>query len=183
MKNSNIPSLLLAGLFVMSSMGQACSAPLGSHVAAKTSSNKTTITDAAAKETTTTSKTATKKAEGKILPPAEEDVSWTPAGSNSRLSVFYDAHSLKYNKNTGVITAWTKWEYKSTGPEGLKAVWLLSHYDVRVKVFSDLYFVNYSSGGKVLKEGPAPDQSWAPISVNTLGEDVRAALNNYLISH
>lgn len=68
MKNPKVLSLLLAGLFIMPSMEQAFSAPLGAHVAAKTTASKTTAPDAVAKDTTVTTKTVAKKAEEKILP-------------------------------------------------------------------------------------------------------------------
>ena len=164
MKNTKLLSILCAGLFTFIPTGQALMAPLGSRV----------INSEAKAET---------KTEGKVVPPAENQTAWTPAGSNSKLLTYYDANSLKYDQNTGIITAWTKWVYKSAGGVSPKTVLLLSRYDVRIKVFADLYYINYNSAGTVLKEGPAADQSWANISPNTLGEDMRTALNNYLVSH
>lgn len=174
MTKTKILSMLCAGLFTLLPTGQALMAPLN----VQTTKQRT---NSSAVLTTTESK---KKAEEKVIPPAEAQTAWTPAGSNSKLLTYYDANSLKYDKNTGIITAWTKWVYKSAGtPTSLKTVLLLSRYDVRVKVFADLYYINYAGNGTILKEGPASDQSWSPISINTLGEDMQTALNNYLISH
>lgn len=203
MKKAKIVSILCAGLFTLYPTGHAFMSPLETKtgksttkVAAKAADSTVTASVKTTKPTTATAvqntkptpttaseKTDTKKAEEKVIPPAENQASWTPAGANSKLLTYYDANSLKYDKDSGIITAWTKWVYKAGTPTGVKTVLLLSHYDVRVKVFADLYYINYSGLGTVLKEGPAADQSWVTISVNTLGEDMRIALNNYLISH
>lgn len=173
MTKTKILSLLCAGLFTLLPTGQALMAPLNVH----TTKQKT---NSSAVLTTTESK---KKAEEKVIPPAETQTAWTPAGSSSKLASYYDANSLKYDQKTGIITAWTKWVYTTSASDRVKTVLLLSQYDVRIKVFADLYYLNYDAKGILLKEGPAPDTSWSPISMNTLGEDMRTALNNYLISH
>ena len=173
MTKTKILSMLCAGLFTLLPTGRALMAPLN----VQTTKQRT---NSSAVLTTTESK---KKAEEKVIPPAETQTAWTPAGSSSKLASYYDANSLKYDQKTGIITAWTKWVYTTSASDRVKTVLLLSQYDVRIKVFADLYYLNYDAKGILLKEGPAPDTSWSPISMNTLGEDMRTALNNYLISH
>jgi hypothetical protein len=180
MTKTKIFSIICAGFFTFLPAGHALMAP----TTTPTIRQRLTAASKDNSRSTTPAKADTKKAEEKVIPPAEAQTAWTPAGSNSKLLTYYDANSLKYDKNTGIITAWTKWVYKSAGtPTSLKTVLLLSRYDVRVKVFADLYYINYAGNGTILKEGPASDQSWSPISINTLGEDMQTALNNYLISH
>lgn len=173
MKNVKILGILCTAFFAILPTNTALQAPLDSHM-----TKQLTVITAQMPE-----KTVAKKTEEKIIPPAVEQMDWISVGANSKLAAFYDTNSLKYDTKNGIITAWTKWVYKGGGPDGVKYVLLLSQYDVRVKTYSDLYFLNYTGENKLLKEGPAPDKSWAPIFVNTLGEDMRIALNNYLISH
>ena len=185
--------MLCAGLFTLLPTGQALMAPLNVQTTKQKTNSSAVLTPtirqrltAASKDnskSTTPAKADTKKAEEKVIPPAETQTAWTPAGSSSKLASYYDANSLKYDQKTGIITAWTKWVYTTSASDRVKTVLLLSQYDVRIKVFADLYYLNYDAKGILLKEGPAPDTSWSPISMNTLGEDMRTALNNYLISH
>jgi len=108
---------------------------------------------------------------------------WTQAGTNSQLIVYFDEKNLQYNKKTGIITTWTKWEYKSAPPKAAKAIYLLSQYDIRLKTYTNLKQLNASATGEALSYHTYAVPTWQTISKGTLGEDICTALNNYFMTH
>ena len=126
--------------------------------------------------------TAASKAKDIIIPPAEEASSWEQVSYNDKLKVYIETRSLKYDKNTGIITAWTKYTYNLSRSDNVREVLLLSKYDVRMKTCADLYFFNYGRNKNLLKSGPSQDQSWFSLAEGTVGEDILQVLNNYLIA-
>ena len=108
---------------------------------------------------------------------------WTQAGINSQLLVYFDEKNLQYNKKTGIITTWTKWEYKSALPRATKNIYLLSQYDIRLKTYANLKQLNTSAAGEALSYHTYTTPTWQTISKGTLGEDICTALNNYFLAH
>ncbi len=114
-------------------------------------------------------------------PPSEEAAAWTLVGSNSSYEVYYDTRSLQYDEKTGIITIWNKWVRK--GAMGTaKTILLQSRYDVRLRVVSDLVQYTYNGLGQETGREQVADQSWYPLSPNTLGMELCQALKGYLLN-
>lgn len=114
-------------------------------------------------------------------PPSEESAAWTLVGGNSSYEVYYDTRSLQYDEKTGIITIWNKWVRK--GAMGTaKTILLQSRYDVRLRVVSDLVQYTYNGLGQETGQEKVADQSWYPLSPNTLGMELCQALKGYLLN-
>lgn len=114
-------------------------------------------------------------------PPSEESAAWTLVGGNSSYEVYYDTRSLQYDEKTGIITIWNKWVRK--GAMGTaKTILLQSRYDVRLRVVSDLVQYTYNGLGQETGQEKVADQSWYPLSPNTLGMELCQALEGYLLN-
>ena len=114
-------------------------------------------------------------------PPSEEAAAWTLVGGNSSYEVYYDTRSLQYDEKTGIITIWNKWVRK--GAMGTaKTILLQSRYDVRLRVVSDLVQYTYNGLGQETGQEKVADQSWYPLSPNTLGMELCQALKGYLLN-
>lgn len=114
-------------------------------------------------------------------PPSEESAAWTLVGGNSSYEVYYDTRSLQYDEKTGIITIWNKWVRK--GAMGTaKTILLQSRYDVRLRVVSDLVQYTYNGLGQGTGQEKVADQSWYPLSPNTLGMELCQALKGYLLN-
>ena len=114
-------------------------------------------------------------------PPSEESAAWTLVGGNSSYEVYYDTRSLQYDEKTGIITIWNKWVRK--GAMGTaKTILLQSRYDVRLRVVSDLVQYTYNGLGQETSREQVADQSWYPLSPNTLGMELCQALKGYLLN-
>ena len=114
-------------------------------------------------------------------PPSEESAAWTLVGGNSSYEVYYDTRSLQYDEKTGIITIWNKWVRK--GAMGTaKTILLQSRYDVRLRVVSDLVQYTYNGLGQETGQEKVADQSWYPLSPNTLGMALCQALKGYLLN-
>ena len=94
-----------------------------------------------------------------------------------------DEKNIQYDKKTGIITTWTKWERKNAGPQGAKYTYLLSQYDIRLKTYANLKQLNASAQGGTLSAGAAADTAWHTINQGTLGEDICLALNKYFLAN
>ncbi|MDD6287036.1 hypothetical protein [Acidaminococcus fermentans] len=102
-------------------------------------------------------------------------------GGNSSYEVYYDTRSLQYDEKTGIITIWNKWVRK--GAMGTaKTILLQSRYDVRLRVVSDLVQYTYNGLGQETGQEKVADQSWYPLSPNTLGMELCQALKGYLLN-
>ena len=134
----------------------------------------------AAKSIPATKVTPATKAAPIVLPATTQ---WTLAGNNSHFIVSFDEKNLKYDKKTGIITAWTKWESKSAGSKQAKYIYLLSQYDIRLKTYANLQQINTLATGEVLSAGKVSDTSWHTVTLGTLGEDICTALNNYFLAN
>lgn len=114
-------------------------------------------------------------------PPSEESAAWNLVGGNSSYEVYYDTRSLQYDEKTGIITIWNKWVRK--GAMGTaKTILLQSRYDVRLRVVSDLVQYTYNGLGQETGQEKVADQSWYPLSPNTLGMELCQALKGYLLN-
>lgn len=114
-------------------------------------------------------------------PPSEDAAAWTLVGGNSSYEVYYDTRSLQYDEKTGIITIWNKWVQK--GAVGTaKTILLQSRYDVRLRVVSDLVQYTYNGLGQETGQEKVADQSWYPLSPNTLGMELCQALKGYLLN-
>ena len=114
-------------------------------------------------------------------PPSEDAAAWTLVGGNSSYEVYYDTRSLQYDEKTGIITIWNKWVRK--GAMGTaKTILLQSRYDVRLRVVSDLVQYTYNGLGQETGQEKVADQSWYPLSPNTLGMELCQALKGYLLN-
>ena len=114
-------------------------------------------------------------------PPSGESAAWTLVGGNSSYEVYYDTRSLQYDEKTGIITIWNKWVRK--GAMGTaKTILLQSRYDVRLRVVSDLVQYTYNGLGQETGQEKVADQSWYPLSPNTLGMELCQALKGYLLN-
>lgn len=114
-------------------------------------------------------------------PPSEESAAWTLVGGNSSYDVYYDTRSLQYDEKTGIITIWNKWVQK--GAVGTaKTILLQSRYDVRLRVVSDLVQYTYNGLGQETGQEKVADQSWYPLSPDTLGMELCQALKGYLLN-
>ena len=112
---------------------------------------------------------------------SEESAAWTLVGGNSSYEVYYDTRSLQYDEKTGIITIWNKWVRK--GAMGTaKTILLQSRYDVRLRVVSDLVQYTYNGLGQETGQEKVADQSWYPLSPNTLGMELCQALKGYLLN-
>ena len=111
--------------------------------------------------------------------PDKEAAVWQVVASNSRYTVAYDTQSIQYDEKKGILTLWNRWTDRTTGQKTL----LLSQYDVRLRVYSDLYQYVYDGLGNCTRSGKASDASWYPLAPGTLGMALCDALKSYLISH
>lgn len=114
-------------------------------------------------------------------PPSEESAAWTLVGGNSSYEVYYDTRSLQYDEKTGIITIWNKWVQKGAVGTG-RTILLQSKYDVRLRVVSDLVQYTYNGLGQETGQEKVADQSWYPLSPNTLGMELCQALKGYLLN-
>lgn len=114
-------------------------------------------------------------------PPSEDAVAWTLVGGNSSYEVYYDTRSLQYDEKTGIITIWNKWVQKGAVGTG-RTILLQSKYDVRLRVVSDLVQYTYNGLGQETRREKVADQSWYPLSPNTLGMELCQALKGYLLN-
>ncbi len=114
-------------------------------------------------------------------PPSEDAAAWTLVGSNSSYEVYYDTRSLQYDEKTGIITIWNKWVQKGAVGTG-RTILLQSKYDVRLRVVSDLVQYTYNGLGQETGQEKVADQSWYPLSPNTLGMELCQALKGYLLN-
>ncbi|MGN8782601.1 hypothetical protein ACTNE5_10810 [Acidaminococcus fermentans] len=114
-------------------------------------------------------------------PPSEEAAAWTLVGGNSSYDVYYDTRSLQYDEKTGIITIWNKWVQKGAVGTG-RTILLQSKYDVRLRVVSDLVQYTYNGLGQETGRGKVADQSWYPLSPDTLGMELCQALKGYLLN-
>ena len=114
-------------------------------------------------------------------PPSEEAAAWTLVGGNSIYEVYYDTRSLQYDEKTGIITIWNKWVQKGAVGTG-RTILLQSKYDVRLRVVSDLVQYTYNGLGQETGREKVADQSWYPLSPNTLGMELCQALKGYLLN-
>lgn len=114
-------------------------------------------------------------------PPSEESAAWTLVGGNSSYEVYYDTRSLQYDEKTGIITIWNKWVRKDAMGTA-KTILLQSRYDVRLRVVSDLVQYTYNGLGQETGQEKVADQSWYPLSPNTLGMELCQALKGYLLN-
>jgi len=144
-----------------------------------TTQRQTTVGQAAATDLAKQDTSIT-KSPAVVLPAITQ---WTVAGTNSRYIVSFDEKNLKYDKKTGIITTWTKWEAKSASSKSAKYTYLLSQYDIRLKTYANLKQINTLATGETLSAGAAGDTSWHTVNLGTLGEDICTALNNYFLSH
>lgn len=110
--------------------------------------------------------------------PTEEAAAWQDIASNSRYTVAYDTGSIRYDDKTGILTLWNRWTNRQTGEKTL----LLSHYDVRLRVYADLVRYEYDGLGNCTFSGKTGDDSWFPLAPDTLGMALCNALKGYLIS-
>ena len=134
-----------------------------------------------ANNTKTAAPSGTVSQEGLPTPPSEESAAWTLVGGNSSYEVYYDTRSLQYDEKTGIITIWNKWVRK--GAMGTaKTILLQSRYDVRLRVVSDLVQYTYNGLGQETGQEKVADQSWYPLSPNTLGMELCQALKGYLLN-
>lgn len=139
-----------------------------------------------ASDAETASGTATapaQPAEQPPVPPTEETAAWTLAGANSSYEVYYDSRSLQYDEKTGILTLWNKWVKKGTAFTGTRTTLLLSRYDVRLRVCSDLYQYSYNGLGQETGHEKTTDPSWYPLSPHTLGMELCEALKGVLLNH
>ena len=114
-------------------------------------------------------------------PPSEDAAAWTLVGSNSSYEVYYDTRSLQYDEKTGIITIWNKWVQKGAVGTG-RTILLQSKYDVRLRVVSDLVQYTYNELGQETSREQVADQSWYPLSPDTLGMELCQALKGYLLN-
>lgn len=114
-------------------------------------------------------------------PPSEDAAAWTLVGRNSSYEVYYDTRSLQYDEKTGIITIWNKWVQKGAVGTG-RTILLQSKYDVRLRVVSDLVQYTYNGLGQETGQEKVADQSWYPLSPNTLGMELCQALKGYLLN-
>lgn len=114
-------------------------------------------------------------------PPSEDAAAWTLVGGNSSYEVYYDTRSLQYDEKTGIITIWNKWVQKGAVGTG-RTILLQSKYDVRLRVVSDLVQYTYNGLGQETGQEKVTDQSWYPLSPNTLGMELCQALKGYLLN-
>ena len=114
-------------------------------------------------------------------PPSEDAAAWTLVGGNSSYEVYYDTRSLQYDEKTGIITIWNKWVQKGAVGTG-RTILLQSKYDVRLRVVSDLVQYTYNGLGQETGQEKVADQSWYPLSPNTLGMELCQALKGYLLN-
>ncbi len=114
-------------------------------------------------------------------PPSEESAAWTLVGGNSSYEVYYDTRSLQYDEKTGIITIWNKWVQKGAVGTG-RTILLQSKYDVRLRVVSDLVQYTYNGLGQETGREKVADQSWYPLSPDTLGMELCQALKGYLLN-
>ena len=114
-------------------------------------------------------------------PPSEDAAAWTLVGGNSSYEVYYDTRSLQYDEKTGIITIWNKWVQKGAVGTG-RTILLQRKYDVRLRVVSDLVQYTYNGLGQETGQEKVADQSWYPLSPNTLGMELCQALKGYLLN-
>ncbi len=177
-------SLLVAALVYSTPAGTAAVAARP----VKISSPKETVTATAPEKMEFQTVQSTKKAESptsnepkEVMPeaPDKEAAVWQVVASNSRYTVAYDTQSIQYDEKKGILTLWNRWTDRTTGQKTL----LLSQYDVRLRVYSDLYQYVYDGLGNCTRSGKASDASWYPLAPGTLGMALCDALKSYLISH
>lgn len=123
--------------------------------------------------------TSNKPKEVKPEAPDKETAVWQVVASNSRYTVAYDTQSIQYDEKKGILTLWNRWTDRTTGQKTL----LLSQYDVRLRVYSDLFQYVYDGLGNCTRSGKTSDASWYPLAPGTLGMALCDALKSYLISH
>jgi hypothetical protein len=68
-------------------------------------------------------------------------------------------------------------------PQGCVSLLLQSKYDVRLRVVSDLVQYTYNGLGNETGKQKVEDQSWYPLSPNTLGMELCEALKGYLLNN
>lgn len=116
-------------------------------------------------------------------PPTEEAAAWTLVGSNSSYDVYYDSRSIQYDEKIGILTIWNKWVRKGAMGTATRTILLQSKYDVRLRVVSDLVQYTYNGLGNETGKQKVEDQSWYPLSPNTLGMELCEALKGYLLNN
>ena len=134
-----------------------------------------------ANNTKTAARSGTVSQEVLPTPPSEDAAAWTLVGGNSSYEVYYDTRSLQYDEKTGIITIWNKW-VRNGAMGTAKTILLQSRYDVRLRVVSDLVQYTYNGLGQETGQEKVADQSWYPLSPNTLGMELCQALKGYLLN-